>query len=48
MVHFILQCIAFRDVDPMAPTHVLVVPRKPIPSLAQAEDTEEETKVTFG
>ncbi len=40
-----LQCIAFRDVNPMAPTHVLIIPRKPIPMLAQAEDTEEETKV---
>ena len=27
------QCIAFRDISPKAPVHVLVVPRKPIPSL---------------
>lgn len=26
------QCVAFRDIRPQAPTHVLVVPRKPIPS----------------
>lgn len=39
------KCIAFRDVNPMAPTHVLVIPRKPIPTLAQAEDTDEETKL---
>ncbi len=36
------RCIAFRDIDPKAPTHVLVVPRKPIPRIAeaQAEDAE--------
>ncbi|MGI9174277.1 MAG: histidine triad nucleotide-binding protein, partial [Rhodothermales bacterium] len=26
-------CFAFRDINPQAPTHLLVVPRKPIPSL---------------
>jgi histidine triad (HIT) family protein len=30
------QCLAFRDINPQAPTHVLIIPRKPIPSLAQA------------
>lgn len=29
------QCVAFRDVTPKAPTHVLVIPREPIPSLEQ-------------
>ncbi len=28
---------AFRDINPQAPTHVLVVPRKHIASLAEAE-----------
>jgi len=34
------QCLAFRDIQPQAPTHLLVIPRKEIPSLAQvsAED----------
>jgi histidine triad (HIT) family protein len=27
------RCVVLRDIDPQAPTHVLVVPRKPIPSL---------------
>lgn len=33
-------CVAFRDINPGAPTHVLLVPRKPIPKLtdATAED----------
>jgi histidine triad (HIT) family protein len=30
-------CLAFLDVNPQAPVHVLVIPRKPIPSLAAAE-----------
>ena len=25
-------CLAFRDIHPQAPTHVLVIPKKPIPS----------------
>ncbi len=29
-------CVAFRDIDPKAPTHVLVVPRKPIPRVGEA------------
>jgi histidine triad (HIT) family protein len=31
------QCYAFRDIDPRAPVHVLVVPRKHIASLEAAE-----------
>lgn len=27
------DCFAFRDINPQAPTHILIVPRKPIPSL---------------
>lgn len=34
------QAIAFRDVNPVAPTHVLVIPRKPITQLAAS--TEED------
>jgi len=29
------QCLAFRDVSPQAPTHVLVIPKKPIQSIDQ-------------
>ena len=33
-------CLAFHDVAPQAPTHVLVIPKKPLTNLAaaQAED----------
>lgn len=33
-------CLAFRDVNPQAPTHVLLIPKKEIPRLvdAKAED----------
>jgi histidine triad (HIT) family protein len=35
------QCVAFRDINPQAPTHVLLIPRRAIASLdaATAEDT---------
>jgi histidine triad (HIT) family protein len=35
------QCIAFRDVNPQAPTHVLIVPRAEIASLADAKQADE-------
>lgn len=31
-------CLAFHDIAPQAPTHVLVIPKKPIASLAEVED----------
>lgn len=35
-------CLAFRDVNPLAPVHVLVVPKQPIESLATASDDHAE------
>ena len=31
------QCFAFNDINPQAPVHVLVIPKKPIPRIAEAE-----------
>ncbi len=33
-------CLAFRDVMPQAPTHVLVIPKRPIVSLDQLRDED--------
>jgi histidine triad (HIT) family protein len=35
------QVVAFRDIHPQAPTHVLLVPRQPIPRLADATLTDQ-------
>ncbi|XP_076016582.1 adenosine 5'-monophosphoramidase HINT1 [Genypterus blacodes] len=32
------KCIAFPDISPQAPTHILVVPKKPIVQLSKAEE----------
>jgi len=34
-------CLAFHDVAPQAPTHVLVIPKRPIQSLADLEPADE-------
>jgi histidine triad (HIT) family protein len=35
-------CLAFHDVAPQAPTHILVIPKKPIASVASIEDADAE------
>jgi histidine triad (HIT) family protein len=34
------HCVAFRDISPQAPVHVLVVPREHVASLETARDAE--------
>ena len=34
------EVIAFRDINPLAPTHVLIIPKRHIVSLAQLTDDE--------
>ncbi len=36
------EIIAFRDRDPQAPVHILVIPRKPIPTLNDATPDDAE------
>jgi len=33
-------CLAFTDITPQAPTHILVIPKQPIPSLNEATETD--------
>nr|CAD7427636.1 unnamed protein product [Timema monikensis] len=40
------KCVAFHDVNPQAPVHFLVIPRKPIQQLSQAEDIDEQVRWT--
>lgn len=35
-------CICIRDIAPKAPVHVLLIPRKPIPRLADASEADRE------
>jgi len=34
-------CLAFRDINPKAPMHILVIPKKVIPKLTDAEAGDE-------
>ncbi|CAG5121596.1 unnamed protein product [Candidula unifasciata] len=36
------QCVAFNDIAPQAPVHFLVVPKKPIVKLSDADDSDEQ------
>ena len=34
-------CLAFMDVNPQAPTHILIIPKKPIAKLGEADDEDQ-------
>jgi histidine triad (HIT) family protein len=36
------QVLAFRDINPQAPTHALIVPKRPIPRVAEAKSEDQE------
>ena len=40
IVHEDDRCLAFRDIAPKAPTHVLVIPKKPITSVEAIADED--------
>jgi histidine triad (HIT) family protein len=45
-VKFLYQddfCVAFNDISPQAPTHVLVIPRRHIDSMDKADQADKET-----
>lgn len=35
-------CMAFRDVNPQAPTHILLIPKRPISKLSDASADDQE------
>lgn len=41
IIHDDEYCLAFNDVAPQAPTHILVIPKKVIPSLADLNDDDQ-------
>ena len=36
------QCVAFNDINPQAPVHFLVIPRKPISQLSKSQIEDEQ------
>jgi histidine triad (HIT) family protein len=40
IVHEDEQCLAFRDINPQAPVHVLIIPRKVIPTHDELTDAD--------
>ena len=35
------RCIVIHDIQPQAPVHLLIIPKKPIPRLAEADPADE-------
>ena len=36
------KCLAFKDITPQAPTHILMIPRKPIASLKEIKEEDKD------
>ena len=36
------HCVAIKDINPLAPTHILVIPRREIVMLSEAQDDDQE------
>jgi histidine triad (HIT) family protein len=35
-------CLAFRDINPQAPVHILLIPKQPIPMLSSAQPEDQQ------
>ena len=42
IVHEDDQCLAFRDINPQAPVHILIIPRKVIPTVNDLTEEDEQ------
>ncbi|XP_057311583.1 adenosine 5'-monophosphoramidase HINT1-like [Hydractinia symbiolongicarpus] len=42
IVHEDDLCLAFKDINPQAPVHFLVIPKKPISAISKAENSDKE------
>ena len=42
IVHEDDLCLAFNDISPQAPTHILIIPKEPIESMAKAQEQHKE------
>ena len=42
IVHEDELCMAICDINPRAPTHILIIPRKPIRDITEVEDEDKE------
>ncbi len=42
IVHEDDLCLAFRDINPQAPVHLLIIPKKTVPNLNEAESGDRE------
>ncbi len=41
IIHEDEHCVAFRDISPQAPLHILIVPRKPVPRISLAQPCDQ-------
>ncbi|MEP4078775.1 histidine triad nucleotide-binding protein [Haloferula sp.] len=41
IVHEDDLCVCFKDISPQAPVHFLVIPRKPVARVAEAENSDQ-------
>jgi len=40
-VHQDEHCVAIRDIAPQAPVHILIIPRRPLPGIQDAQASEQ-------